>query len=161
MYRSHLSFDDRSLSLLLIAGAVSNSVSRILVGILMVRVSFKRIYTIHISIIIVSSITFVPSTLYFESKLLGTVYLMIGFAGLGTMVTMFPVVCVNAFGVEVGRRVYPFVYVCFSVSSMMAYGVYRGVKRLDVVYFIITCISIVGMYVVVLFDERPCWNDII
>jgi hypothetical protein len=161
LFKDYLHFQDSALANLLIIGACSNSSFRIFVGILLLKFSFKTFYYIAISIIIISAFSFDMLVIKSENKIIGLGFLFLAFAGLGTMVTIFPTVCVKIFGSEVGPKLYPCIYVCFSTASFAAYLVYRMLSDPVQMFYTFGCFAVFGLFVAMFFDQNPSWQKAI
>jgi hypothetical protein len=157
LFKSYLEFSDSALANLLIVGACSNSSFRVIVGVLLLKFKFIYFYRTAVSVIIISAFTFDFVVISGGHELVGIVYLFFAFAGLGTMVTIFPTVCVKTFGPVVGSKLYPCIYVCFSTASLAAYLVYRNLKDPVQMFYIFGSFAILGLAVSLLFDPSPSW----
>lgn len=91
-------------------------------------------------------------------QILGLLYLFFAFAGLGTMVTIFPTICVKAFGSDVGSKIYPIIYLCFSTASLTAYLIYSYVASIESMFYIFGCMTIIGLATNVFFNPSPSWH---
>jgi hypothetical protein len=161
LFKDYLHFQDSALANLLIIGACSNSSFRVIVGILLLKFSFKTFYYIAISVIIVSAFTFDILVIKGENQLIGVGFLFVAFAGLGTMVTIFPTVCVKIFGSEVGPKLYPCIYVCFSTASFAAYLVYRMLSDPVQMFYTFGGFAVLGLFTAMFFDQNPSWQKAI
>ena len=161
LFKDYLHFQDSALANLLIIGACSNSSFRIMVGVLLLRISFKTFYYIAISVIIVSAFTFDLLVIKGENKIIGLGFLFLAFAGLGTMVTIFPTICVKIFGSEVGPKLYPCIYVCFSTASFAAYLVYRMLSDPVQMFYTFGGFAVFGLFTAMFFDQNPSWQKAI
>ena len=161
LFKDYLHFQDSALANLLIIGACSNSSFRIIVGILLLKFSFKTFYYIAISVIVVSAFSFDMLVIKGGDKVIGLVFLFLAFAGLGTMVTIFPTICVKIFGSEVGPKLYPCIYVCFSTASFAAYLVYRMLDDPVQMFYTFGGFAVLGLFVAMFFDQNPSWQKAI
>ena len=107
IFKKVLQLDQNVLSYLLSVGSIANSSFRIIVGLLLLKLNFKTLYYILMTCIIISSLSFYSVVNGTKSTTIGIVYLFFAFAGLGTMVTIFPTICVKTFGSNVGSKLYP------------------------------------------------------
>ena len=158
LFKTSLGFSDSALASLLIIGATANSSFRILVGVLLLKFQFKQFYYILISTIVFTSFTFDLVVMKPKNQILGLVYLFLAFAGLGTTVTIFPTICVKVFGSEVGAKLYPCIYVCFSIASLASYLIYSLLSDPVQMFYIFGGFAILGLIVSIFFDPEPSWT---
>lgn len=150
------------LSYLLSIGAVANSSFRIFAGLLLLKVTFKHIYYVLISCIVLGSGTFYLAVTSTKSLPVGIAYLFFGFAGLGTTVTIFPTICTKAFGSDIGPKLYPIIYLCFSIASLTSYGLNKFLSgSKEYVFYILFGLAITGLTLNVFFVQDPDWTQAI
>lgn len=159
IFKVTLSLDDQKLSFLLSIGAVANSSFRVIVGLLLLKLTFKQIYFALVSVIICSSFSFYSTVPTTGSPIIGSIYLFFAFAGLGTMVTIFPTICVKAFGSDVGSKLYPCIYLCFSFSNLTCYLITSYVTDFETMFYIFGGFAVVGLLTAVLFNPEPSWHE--
>lgn len=157
IYKFYLHLDDNKLSFVLSTGAFANSSLRIIVGILLLKFSFKTFYLLNISIIVCSAFTCISSLSQINSYEIGLVYIFAAFAGLGTQVTIFPTICTKVFGSFIGPKVYPCIYFCFSCSNLTAYMIYKYLDNKELMFYIFGGFGLLGMLMGIFFDPNPSW----
>lgn len=155
-YRTKFEVSDDKMALLLSMGGFANSFARLLAGALLQKVSFKSIY-----ICLTCSVIFTCFTINFfvNSYIVGAVYLLIVFAGIGTQVTIFPTVTMKVFGAVTGPKIYPLVYMCFSVANMVQYFVLKLSDNWSVMFYMFGGCAILAMVVGFSFNENPNWRQ--
>lgn len=158
LYKAVFNLTDKELSRLLIVGAAANSSFRIIIGVAMLKVGFKTLYYIAVFMAALNALTFTPVVEETKITSVGIAYLFFAFAGLGTMVTIFPTISVKAFGSNVGSRIYPMMYLCFSTASLSAYLVYTYVEDKRIMFYIFGGIAVVGLITNVFFNPEPSWT---
>ena len=158
IYKSVLKFGDKQLSLLLIVGAAANSSFRIISGILLLKVSFKTLFYVAVTVTCINALTFNTVVGETGNTILGLAYLFLGFAGLGTMVTIFPTICIKAFGSDVGPKIYPIIYLCFSSASLTSYLIYSYVPKVETMFYIFGSLAFLGLLVSIFFNAEPSWH---
>lgn len=113
---------DSDMALLLSIGAFSNSIFRLFVGLLLVKVPFKYIFLANAFTATVSSWTVNHLA---TSYPIGIIYIIFEFGGFGTNSTLLPNICLKVFGASYGPRIYPCVYLMFSLASLTQYLVLK------------------------------------
>src|SRR3990167_1105929 len=156
---SFLGMPDDKLAFLLSVGAVANSTFRIFAGLLLLKFQFKTLYYILITCIISGAFSFYKVTKWTGSEFVGSAYLFLGFAGLGTAVTIFPTACTKAFGTDVGSKIYPCIYLCFSIASLSSYMLIKYFKNFEDLFFYLGCIAVCGLTVSLFFNPEPNWSN--
>lgn len=154
---------DSKMSFILTFGAVANSGIRIVIGFVLLKVDVKMIYYFIITLAIFGAFTIVE---LLESYEIGVTYVMLAYCGLGTQVTLFPTICTKVFGSTIGPKVYPYIYLCFSVSNFTQYFLYKYYGKLSddhisTMFFIFGGMAILGAVIAVLFDPKPSWTNAI
>ena len=158
-YPHQFDVDDTQMSLLLSIGALSNSVIRLVVGLLLMRYSFKTIYLINIIIACLNSLTVLKFTTTYE---VGAIYLALSFAGLGTQITIFPMICLKMFGPTIGPKMYPCAFFMFSAASMCQYLVLKLANDdWQLITRIFAGVTIVGLIFAIPFNQEYDWKPII
>ena len=158
IFKTNLSFSDSGLANLLIIGAAANSSFRILVGILMMKLSFKQLYVTMVLTIMFLSFTCDSLVLKPQNQVLGMVYLFFSFGCLGTMITIFPTTCIQVFGSQVGPKLYPCIFVCFSLASLGAYTILRIFSDPVVMFYMLGGIATFGFLLSIFFNPHPTWK---
>jgi hypothetical protein len=69
---------------------------------------------VSLEIISAFTVNYFGTTSYFVY----TCYVSVSLTCLGAHITLFPTITSKMFGVEVGSKIYPFVFQCFSVASL-------------------------------------------
>jgi MFS family permease len=107
---------DQKISFILTVGSLCNSFSRIIIGLLLQKFKFR---TLYLGILFVQMFSaFTVSHIGTTSYAVYTCYVSVSLFCLGAHITLFPTITSKVFGVEVGRKIYPFVFSCFSVASL-------------------------------------------
>jgi MFS family permease len=158
IFKEYLNLDQNVLSYLLSVGSIANSSFRIIVGLLLLKLSFKLLYTILVTVIVCSAFSFYWVVTSTKSLTAGVFYLFFAFAGLGTMVTIFPTICVKTFGSNVGSKLYPVIYLCFSIASLSAYFISANVSDAQTVFFTFGSLAFIGILVSMFFNPEPSWH---
>lgn len=151
---------DQKISLILSAASLCNSVARLLVGILIQKISFKVLYICVVSLQIISAFTVTTvATSYYVYMF----YICMSLFCLGSHVTLFPTMTTKAFGVEIGRKIYPFVYQCFSAASLAQYFIYKYIPKdnLAPLFTLFGVLSIVALVLAILFTDDVDWSQAI
>jgi len=155
-YKSKFYVSDDKMALLLSLGGVSNSLARLAAGALLLRVSFKKIY---LGLVCTALFTSFTANIFINSYWAGAMYIMFVFAGIGTQVTIFPTVTTSVFGPAVGPKVYPFVYLIFSVSNITQYLTLKLCTNWTAMFYVFGSCALMGLAVGLTFDEKPDWID--
>ena len=131
---------DHNLSLLSSAGSLSNSIFRLLAGIVVNKYPFKWIFLANITVAILSSLSI---NYVLNGYALAFAYVVAAFGGIGVHLTIFPSICATVF--HNGHRVYPYVFLMFSLASLSQYLIlYLCNDDYPLMLHIFTGISIVG-----------------
>lgn len=152
---------DKNMAFILSFGAIANSFIRLIVGVLLLKIDIKLIYycIVGISMFIAFTISDLLTTYG-----IGIMYIMLGYVGLGTQVTLFPTVCTMVFGSTIGPKVYPYIYLCFSISNFAQYFAYKYYGKnghIETIYYMFGSMAFVGLIVAVLFNPKPSWANAI
>lgn len=156
-YRTKFTVDDSSMALLLSFGGFSNSIARIVAGLLLQRVSFKPVFLVLACTAIFTSLT---ADLFVHSYGVGVFYLILVFGGIGTQVTIFPTVTTHVFGSGTGPKIYPFVYLCFSIANIVQYLVLKVFSNYSVMFYVFGALGVGALVVGWSFDENPNWQQL-
>ena len=159
-FKTYAGIRDRQLSFLLSLGALSNAFSRVLSGLLLQKLSFKNLYTGVMTVIVLTAFSFDWVIRDSESTPVAACYLLVAFAGVGTMMTAFPVICVKVFGSKVGGQLYPCIYLCFALSNLSAYTLYLYTDSPGEMFNILGCLALAGGVCGCLFNDTPNWRTI-
>lgn len=152
---------DSKMSFILSFGAVANSSIRLLVGILLLRVEVKHIYYFLVFVAMFSAFTISELLTTYE---FGIMYIMLAYVVLGSQVTLFPTICTKVFGSTVGPKIYPYIYLCFSLSNFAQYGAYKFYGKnghIETIYYIFGGMAFFGLIIAVLFNPNPSWSNAI
>jgi hypothetical protein len=145
------------LSLLITAASLSNSSGKLGFGTMMRYFSFKWIFFTQNIIQLFTSISL---TFIGTNQILYIIIICYAFVCIGANTAMFPCVCKHVFGPVVGPRVYPFVYLFFSVASLFQWAIYQyGTKDWTLLFRIFAGMTIIALVVVFFFDENPEWTE--
>lgn len=153
--------DDSKMSFILSFGAVANSSIRAIVGFLLLKLDVKVIYYCNIMLSIFGAFTIQDLLSSYET---GVMYVMFAYFGLGSQVTLFPMICTKVFGSTVGPKIYPFVYLCFSISNFAQYFLYKFYGKqghIDIMFYCFGGCAFLGAILAVMFDSRPSWANAI
>lgn len=113
---------DSTLARILIFGALSNSLSRLLMGVLHQHLSFKLLYSfvLVLEVAINLSAHFLTHNYY-----VFVFYICVIFFCEGSHICLFPILMLEVFGLEIGTRLYPVVYLCFSFAILAQFLIYE------------------------------------
>jgi Major Facilitator Superfamily len=149
---------DSKMSFILSFGAVANSSIRLIVGILLLRVDVKHIYYFLVCNAMCCAFTLTEFLTNYE---FGVMYVMLAYVNLGSQVTLFPTICTMVFGSSVGPKIYPYIYLCFSVSNFSQYFAYKFYGKhghMETIYYIFGAMAFFGLMVAILFSTKPDWT---
>ncbi len=151
---------DSKLSFILTFGAIANSSIRLVVGLLLLKLDVKVIYYFIVTISIVGAFTIQDMLKSYET---GIVYIMCAYVGLGTQVTLFPTICTKVFGSTVGPKIYPIVYLCFSLSNFAQYFAYKflGKNNMETMFYAFGTMAFLGAVIGIVFNTKPSWTNAI
>jgi len=113
---------DSDMGWLLSIGAFSNSIFRLLVGLLLLKYPFKYILLANALSATISSWTVNHLA---TSYPVGVIYIIFEFGGFGTNSSLLPNICLKVFGPSIGPKIYPCVYLMFSLASLTQYMVLK------------------------------------
>ena len=72
--------------------------------------------------------------------------------------TIFPTVTTKVFGSVTGPKIYPFVYMCFSMANLTQYFVLKLFSNYQIMFFLFGGFAIAAMIIGLTFDEDPDWG---
>lgn len=110
--------DDHFLSLLGSLGSVTNGVFRMLLGMFMDYITFRKIMLFNLGFSIVSCAT-IAFSVRNSISYLATIVLTYGFYG--SLYSIFPTQTVRILGREIGPKVYYIVFLGFSFGALIQY----------------------------------------
>ena len=113
---------DSDMALILSYGAIANSVVRVIAGFVLVKISFRYLYWIQIALGIFGAFTFLA---FINSYGVGVLYMIMALGAIGLQFTLFPTACCTIFGSTIGPKIYPWVFMCFSLGNFTQYFLYR------------------------------------
>lgn len=113
---SFLDVSEQEFARIISAASLFNSLGRLISGWVLDYISFKKLYLAIVAFEIINAFTI---STFGRSYWVYMVYVCVGMFSLGSHKTMFPTMVTKTFGIEVGRKVYPIVYQCFSTASMI------------------------------------------
>lgn len=157
-FKKHLGMKDRELAYLLSFGAIANALGRLLTGLLLLKLPFKAIYIPMVLVVAGCAFSIDHVLTVSMNQRLAIAYLGVAFFGLGTSVTVFPTVCMKVFGIRVGSRIYPFIYICFSLACGLSYAISRVSKDLRTMFFTLGGMATFGLILSLFFKEKPAWK---
>lgn len=151
---------DSQLSFILTFGSTANSIVRVLIGILLLKVDGKYLFfgVIALSIFGAFSIAAI-----LKSYAVGVFLVMLAYMGLGCQVTLFPTLCTKVFGSSVGSKVYPYIYLCFSISNFLQYFAYslygkKSDKNIETMFYVFGSFAVIGTVFGIFFKSKPDWS---
>lgn len=149
--------NDIELSSLLTIGGSLNSISRLVMGLLNHYLSFKFLYTIVIVLQLFLAATILSFGTTYPSY---AAYLGLAFFCEGSHICLFPTMMTKVFGLQVGARLYPLIYQCFSIAILVQFVLY---SQLGHSYsLLLTIFSIMGIIAFTIlhlfFIEKISWE---
>lgn len=147
---------DKQVSSIMTIAAVFNSIARLLVGVLIMKISFKVIY-----IVIIITQVICAFSVYFlaNSFITLTIFISISMFCIGAHVTLFPTITTKVFGIDAGRGAYPFIYQCFSAASLVQMLMYKFTeKNFALLLRIFGGMSIFALFLAIFFVEDIDWT---
>ena len=105
---------DSKPSLMITFRYISNSISRLVVGLLIMKVKLRLILTLMCMIVAVSAFSFI---FLIKTYVMGIVYFMIISYTMGTLMTAVPSLPISVFGVTYGTKIFSFFFLAFKISS--------------------------------------------
>ena len=157
-FTQYLGLSDRELAAILSVSAISSALARVVGGFAYLRFNFKQIYGLNILLIIISSFTFVPMINNVKRGWVGYLFLIHAFLSLGIANVSFPTVCPKIFGFAVGSRIFPLIFVCYSIANMMGTGLFFVVTSPQQMFIAIGVLAVIGLVVCVFFDIDVNWK---
>lgn len=154
-YKTKFDAPDDQMALLLSIGSFSNSIARLSSGALLLKVPFKVMFIAQASIGLFICLTI---DIFLTSYSVGAVYLVLAYCGIGAQVTMFPTICTKAFGSLTGPKIYPFIYMCFSLANIVQYLVLKVFNDWNVMFYVFAFLAACSLALGLTFDENPDWN---
>ena len=155
-YVTKIEVSDSQMALILSYGAFANSIVRVMSGFALQRYDFKYVY-----LLLVCSTAFCCFTINFTlvNYIVGVLYSMTVFGGIGVQVTIFPTVCTKVFGPVVGPKVFPFVFSFFSMANLTQYFMLKYTDDWGLMFVTYGVIACVGIAFGFIFDSSPDWSD--
>ena len=147
---------DSALSMILTAAGIFEAVSGLITGTLMLYIPFKLLYFYQLTLQLLTT-----ATIYYFAKdyISITIYVSLSMFFLGSDKTIYPTITQKIFGPVAGPKLYPMVYVFFSLSSFFQFISYSYIKLdfqvLFIVFFVMTLIALFGLF---LLDSEPDWS---
>ena len=114
---------DSKLSLMITFGSISNSISRLVVGFLIMKVKLRLIFILMYMIVTVSAFSFI---FLMKTYVMGVIYFMIISYTMGTLMTAVPSLSISVFGATYGTKIFSLFFLAFRISS---FGQYLQVLR--------------------------------
>jgi MFS family permease len=155
-YVTKIEVTDSQMALILSYGSFANSIVRVLSGIIMMKYDFKVIYMPLVISTVISCFT-IDYTL--SSYIVGAIYSMTVFGGIGIQVTIFPTVCNRTFGAQLGPNVFPFVFSFFSLANLTQYFMLKFTDNWSLMFNTYGMFAIAGTVVGLIFNSNPSWAD--
>lgn len=155
-YVTKIEVSDSQMSLILSYGAFANSIVRVMSGFALQRYDFKYVY-----LLLVCSTAFCCFTINFTlvNYVVGALYSMTVFGGIGVQVTIFPTVCTKVFGPVVGPKVFPFVFSFFSMANLTQYFMLKYTDDWGLMFVTYGVIACVGIGFGIIFNSSPDWRE--
>lgn len=157
-FKKFLGMKDRELAYLLSFGAITNALGRLLTGLLLLKLPFKAIYIPIVLVVAGCAFSMDYVLTVSKNQKLAVAYLGVAFFALGTSVTVFPTVCMKVFGIRVGSRIYPFIYICFSLACGLSYAISRICPTFRAMFFTLGGLASFGLLLSLFFKEKPTWQ---
>lgn len=144
------------MALILSYGAFANAIVRVASGFAMMKYDFKYIY-----LMLVASTIFCCFTInsLLMSYMVGAIYSMTVFGGIGIQVTIFPTVCTKVFGPVIGPKVFPFVFSFFSMANLTQYFILKFTEDWGFMFWLFGVIACGGFALGLVFTSSPDWRD--
>lgn len=147
---------DWILSVLITVGSLTNSSGKLFFGSLMRFYRYKYIFLVQNCIQLVTSISI---NFIGDNQALYIIIICYAFMCIGSNTAIFPVLCKNVFGPIVGPKVYPYVYVFFSMASLLQWGIFQYIsKSYSVLFNIFAGFTVFAIIIVLIFNENPNWT---
>jgi MFS family permease len=155
-YVTKIEVSDSQMALILSYGAFANSIVRVMSGFALQKYDFKYIF-----LMLVCSTAFCCFTINFTlvNYIIGALYSMTVFGGIGVQVTIFPTVCTKVFGPIVGPKVFPFVFSFFSMANLTQYFMLKLTDDWGFMFFTYGVIACIGIGFGIIFNSSPDWRD--
>ena len=155
-YVTKIEVSDTQMALILSYGSFANSIVRVLSGIIMMKYDFKVIYMPLVISTVISCFTI---NYALSSYMVGALYSMTVFGGIGIQVTIFPTVCNKTFGAQLGPNVFPFVFSFFSMANLTQYFMLKFTDNWAFMFNTYGFVAIAGTVVGLIFNSNPDWAD--
>jgi MFS family permease len=155
-YVTKIIVSDKQMALILSYGAFANSIVRVVSGFAMMKYDFKYIYLLLVSSTILCCFTI---NSFLENYIIGAIYSMTVFGGIGIQVTIFPTVCTKVFGQTVGPKVFPFVFSFFSLANLTQYFILKFTEDWGFMFWLFGVIACGGLALGFLFTSSPDWRE--
>lgn len=149
---------EQEFAVIISAASICNSLARLIIGVLMSKFSFKTLYMVIVGLEIFTSLTLTSfATGYWVYML----YVCTAMFCLGSHITMFPTLATKTFGIEVGRKIYPYFYQCFSVASLIQYFIYKRIPKdnINPLFYIFGGLCVIAFTLNLLFTEVRDWSQ--
>ena len=150
---------DASLSLMVTYSAVSNSLSRLIIGVAILKVKLRYLMIAQNVIVVFSAFSFQS---IMKSYGLGVFYLVIIWFSIGMYVTLLPTMSASIFGTTFGTQVYPLFFLGFSISSFAQYFLYAFYGKNDssgMMFYLFGAIGTVSLLYSIFINLQPNWNN--
>lgn len=155
-YVSKIDVSDGQMALILSYGAFANAIVRVISGFAMMRYDFKYIYLILVTSTILCCFTIDHLLVNYA---VGVAYSMSVFGGIGIQLIIFPTVCTQVFGLQIGGKVFPFVFSFFSMANLTQYFILKFTEDWAFMFWLFGVIACVGFVFGVMFTSKPDWRD--
>lgn len=155
-YKTKFEAPDDEMALLLSIGAFSNSSARLASGALLLKLPFKFMFLAQASIALFICLTI---DTFLNNYTIGAMYLILAYCGIGAQVTIFPTIATKAFGSTTGPKLYPFLYMCFSLANIVQYFVLKIFTNWSLMFYVFAGFAIASIAIGLTFDENPNWRE--
>lgn len=154
-YPQKMDVSEDSKSFILSIGTFSNACSRLLSGVILLKLRFKTVFFLIATIVVISASTI---DLVVSDFFTGTIYLVGAFICVGIEVVLFPTACTEVFGPLIGPQVYPYIYITFSLSNLTQYIVLVSLKQYNEMLVLLGGAAIIGAISALFLDSKPKWD---
>lgn len=147
--------DDSFLTIVGSVGAVCNGLFRVVWGFCYDFVSFRTVYS---CLLILQLICIASFNSIAHIKSLFFIWSCLSFFCEGGHFALFPALCLKEFGIEVGGKVYPFVYFAFAIANFIQFGVvYAGKNNIgweNILWIYLGITTAAGLLLWTVFKEK-------
>ena len=150
---------DSKLSVLVTYGSIGSCTMRILFGFLLLKLKLKHMYWVLIGLTMFCSFTFKG---LMKSYGAGVFYIVAAFSSIGMQFIIFPTACTMIFGSRIGPKIFPYVFLVFSISNFAQYFTYKFYAKKsskpEIMFYIFGGLAVLGLLASFVIDLQPNWN---